>query len=70
MKYSKDELKAILNGTRPIQLKGADLSETFLNKADLEGADLSEANLWRADLSFANLKKRQLKVKRIFLQQE
>lgn len=37
-------------------LRGADLSFSWLDEADLRGADLRNANLWYADLSQADLR--------------
>ena len=60
MQMTKDELREILNGTKPLQLAGYDLSKADLNqvdlsKADLSGADLNGAFLDKARLRYANL---------------
>ena len=48
MQFTKDELAALLNGEKPLQLTGLDLS-----KANLIRAELSKVNLSGADLNGA-----------------
>jgi uncharacterized protein YjbI with pentapeptide repeats len=41
MQFTKEELSALLNGEKPLQSAGLDLSKAVLSKADLSKADLS-----------------------------
>lgn len=56
LKGMKKIKKSISEGRKVILVKGVDLNNTYLSKADLSTADLSGADLYKADLSYANLK--------------
>ncbi len=51
----KTELNKILNGPKPVQLRGANLTGAYLTGAVLRGADLTGAYLRDANLTGVNL---------------
>lgn len=55
MQFTEDELDALLDKPKPLNLAGFDLSKADLSRADLSGAYLNAAKLRYADLSNAKL---------------
>jgi hypothetical protein len=55
MQFTQDELIALLNKPKPLNMAGFDLSKADLSGADLSGAYLNAAKLRYVDLSNANL---------------